>query len=155
RPLPSANSARLTLPAAKAGDDGARLRCVVSNSFGSVKSVSATLRVLALRSPVQAGRLLPGLAYDYFEGRWDHLPPFDELKPARRGTVAGLALPPSGRRDHFGLACRGFLEVRRDGAYSFWLGASGPCKLFVGGAEVAGTGNSSGNRGSSGVVGLK
>jgi uncharacterized repeat protein (TIGR03806 family) len=153
-PIPGATAARLTLSSVQLGDSGRRLRCVVSNRFGSVKSPAAVLRVLALRPAQQPPRCRPELKYEYFEGTWDYLPVFAELKPRRKGTTAGPRLVPETAREHFGLAYCGFFEADKDGAYTFWLGSSGHAKLFVGETEVVAT-SPHGRRLASGVIGLK
>jgi glucose/arabinose dehydrogenase len=44
-PIPGANSATLNIPATVLSDNGARFRCLVENSFGTVTSTEATLTV--------------------------------------------------------------------------------------------------------------
>jgi glucose/arabinose dehydrogenase len=51
-PVPGANTNIYTIASALASDDGAQFRCVVSNSYGSVTSVVATLSVTSVSGPV-------------------------------------------------------------------------------------------------------
>jgi hypothetical protein len=49
--IPGANAFDYVLETARVGDDGAQFRCVITNSYGSVTSATATLSVLADTTP--------------------------------------------------------------------------------------------------------
>jgi uncharacterized repeat protein (TIGR03806 family) len=155
KPVPGADAAEYTLASARQADDGAEFRCLVSNAIGRTRSARAALHVLAPRPADAPDSVLPGLNYSYFEGQWDYLPPFDLLEPVKTGAADRFDAAPRGRDEHFGLAFDGFLEVAREGAYTFRLASDGPAYLFVGGAEAVRLGGAARMREASGSVGLK
>jgi len=73
-----------------------------------------------------------GLLYSYYEGKWDKLPDFDQLKVLSSGVatdfwVSDYAL----REDHFGYVFTGSILVEEDGLYVFRSSADDASKLFV------------------------
>jgi uncharacterized repeat protein (TIGR03806 family) len=155
KPLPGAVTPSYTIPSPGAADQGARFQCMVSNNLGRTRTRSAALWLTDLRPATQSTAVLPGLQAEYFEGRWDHVPDLAGLTPTATGTASTFDLSPRLRDEDFALVERGFLQVPRDGAYTFSLTASGAGRLFVAGAEVAVTGPGSSPREHSGAVGLR
>ncbi|MFN3484702.1 MAG: PA14 domain-containing protein [Planctomycetota bacterium] len=88
------------------------------------------------RDPDDPGGTRPGVAFEYFEGSWGKLPDFDALKPAASGVSAGFDLKPLRRRDHVGLRFRGYVEVPRDGLYTFTTTSDDGSRLRIGSAVV-------------------
>jgi uncharacterized repeat protein (TIGR03806 family) len=154
RPIPGATSPVFTATSPRPADDGAVFDCVVSNRFGSTRSRAATLWLTELRPAAAVAGTLPDMTCAYYEGRWDHLPDFAALKPVWTKTTGGFALAPRRRQQDFAFVYRGLIEVPRDGAYTFYVKASGHYRLLVDSAEVvAGGSNPGGER--SGAVGLR
>jgi hypothetical protein len=107
-----------------------------------------------LRSPENpAGPLKEGLAYDYFEGTWKELPDFSALQPDGKGTaeafdlsklrrdarftpLKGVVLSKKVREDEFALRFTGYLDVPREGLYTFTTHSDEGSKLFIGSEEV-------------------
>jgi hypothetical protein len=79
---------------------------------------------------------VPGLAYEYYEGTWNELPDFDKLTPAAKGTTAAFDLSPCKRQEQIGLRLRGFLQVPKDGVYTFYTVSDDGSKLYIGKTEV-------------------
>jgi sialate O-acetylesterase len=75
----------------------------------------------------------PGLDYDYFVGKWSALPDFESLKIERTGVVDSLTLAASPVSTQFALRFRGYLQVPRDGDYTFLLKSDDGAKLFLDG----------------------
>ena len=73
-----------------------------------------------------------GLNYSYYEGIWDKLPDFDQLKAISNGVatdfwVSDYAL----REDHFGMVFTGNIMVQDDGLYIFRSRSDDACKLYI------------------------
>jgi uncharacterized repeat protein (TIGR03806 family) len=136
-PIPGAQATELVLDNVQASDDGARIRCVVTNKLGISKSARAALMVAKPRPAAKLGDTTPGLHYEYAEDRCDTLPALDTWKAQASGSVAGFDLAPRSRDRDFAFIFRGFIDVPKDGAYTFHLASSGTAKLFVAGSEVA------------------
>jgi alpha-L-rhamnosidase len=75
---------------------------------------------------------LNGLNFDYFEGRWENIPDFQEMKPLNRGRINGFN--PSEIKeteDYWGIRFHGFVEIPRDGLYQFSTISDDGSRLFV------------------------
>jgi mono/diheme cytochrome c family protein len=76
------------------------------------------------------------LKFAYYEGSWDNLPDFDQLKPRLEGTSAGFDLGLALRSSDFALKFDGFLRIDRDGEYRFHLTSDDGSKLWIDGRLV-------------------
>ncbi|OGD27652.1 MAG: hypothetical protein A2V57_10730 [Candidatus Aminicenantes bacterium RBG_19FT_COMBO_65_30] len=89
--------------------------------------------------PLAASEAVPdkkGLAFEYFEGRFEKLPDFAALKAARTGTAGRPGLAVANDKDEFALRFRGFVRVPRTGVYVFYLSSDDGSKLSVAGKEI-------------------
>jgi hypothetical protein len=75
--------------------------------------------------------LQPGLNYAYYEGRWDRLPDFEKLVPVVTGTVPELGLKAQKRPEDFGFRFSGYLDVPKDGLYTFYLTSDDGSRLLI------------------------
>jgi signal transduction histidine kinase len=72
-----------------------------------------------------------GLDYRVYEGRWERLPEFGQLKPARRGAVANFGLNVQSRVNNVGMEFRGYVEVPSDGLFTFATVSDDGSRLFI------------------------
>jgi len=84
----------------------------------------------------QPARTAPGLAFEFYQGAWDTLPPFDDLTPVETGVVDAVDIEPYKGSDHFALRFTGYIRVPRDGMYTFHLGSDDGSRLTVAGKLV-------------------
>lgn len=84
-----------------------------------------------------AARRGPRLAYATFNGAWAKLPDFASLTAAHTGTVADFDLSVAQRKDNYAVRFTGFLQVPRDGSYTFNIGSDDGSRLLVDGRAVA------------------
>jgi len=98
----------------------------------------------------------PGLRCRYFEGAWPALPDFAALKPASEKVVdrIGLEVIPT-PAEAFGLEFSGYLEVPKDGVYSFSLQANDGANLYIDGVEIVNNDGSHKTVTRSGMAGLR
>lgn len=82
---------------------------------------------------------LEDVEYRLYTDKWEVLPRFDDLKPAKAGSVASQSfdLAVTDRNDHFGVVFTGVLKVPTDGEYTFVLDSDDGSRLFVGGKQIA------------------
>ena len=99
--------------------------------------------------------LVPGLRYDYYEGRWEALPDFAKLTPAASGTVGAVTLAPRQREEGFAFRFTGYLDVKAAGRYTFHLGSDDGSRLTVDGKVVVDNDGLHGFVRRSGAVDLK
>lgn len=78
----------------------------------------------------------PNLRFAAYEGAWNSVPNFDELKPYKQGEAAGLDLNVAGRENNFGVRFEGFLNLNRAGHYTFHLGSDDGSVLLVDGRKL-------------------
>ena len=80
--------------------------------------------------------LVNGLNYRYFEGgegaSWKRLPDFNRLKPLKTGTVTNFDLSVIINSNSVGAEFTGYVEVPRDGLYTFSTISDDGSELFVG-----------------------
>ncbi len=77
-----------------------------------------------------------GLAYEYFEGRFDKLPDLATLTAARTGTYGRPTVAAAADKDEFVLRFEGFLRAPRAGVYVFYLASDDGSRLSVAGREI-------------------
>lgn len=74
----------------------------------------------------------PGLRYEYYEGEMGtKLPDFDALKPASTGVTDEFSLGMCKRLEGIGLRFTGYLDVRKEGDYTFHLASDDGSRLYV------------------------
>jgi mono/diheme cytochrome c family protein len=70
-------------------------------------------------------------SYSYYEGSWDRLPDFAQLKPMTTGRAEGFELSVARRAGNFALRFEGYLKTDRAGSYRFHLTSDDGSKLFL------------------------
>ncbi len=73
-----------------------------------------------------------GVAYQYFEGKWDSIPNFKKLRASQTGVADkdfNFSKLPS--KTNFALLFEGRLEVKEDGYYTFGIDADDGAKLYL------------------------
>ncbi|MEX2186338.1 MAG: PA14 domain-containing protein [Pirellulales bacterium] len=71
------------------------------------------------------------LRYAYYEGGWDNIPNFDRMEPVSTGNASSFGLGPERRKDQFGLRFDGFLSIKEEGRYRFWLTSDDGSRLTI------------------------
>lgn len=99
---------------------------VESRTFKPAVPVPASAKALAKK----------GLAYEYFEGRFDKLPDFAALKAVRSGTAARPDIAAASDKDEFALRFKGFIRIPETGVYVFYVNSDDGSKLSVAGQEI-------------------
>jgi membrane-associated protease RseP (regulator of RpoE activity) len=98
----------------------------------------AKLAELEQAEPIPDEGMIPGLAFEGFDGKWDQLPNFDELKPVKTGwaetPTAEAYKTASG--DHYALRFAGFLKIPREGLYTFYTSSDDGSRFKIGSEVV-------------------
>ncbi len=84
----------------------------------------------------QGHKVPPNMRFAYFEGNWNDVPEFGEMKPVTTGAVSGFDLSVGKRQNDFGMRFTGFLQVEKPGQHQFWIGSDDGSRLFIDGQEV-------------------
>ena len=73
-----------------------------------------------------------GLYYKYYEGQWDTIPRFNELRPNKTGKINAFTLESvKPREDYFGIYFYGFIKIEESGTYTFYLTSDDGSKLAI------------------------
>jgi alpha-L-fucosidase len=97
---------------------------------------TATFSRVEAEPGVQVADASNGVQYKYFEGKWESLPDFSTLTPAREGVLPNFALPPKRTAENYGAEYTGYIMVPRSGVYIFYTTSDDGSKLYVGGKLV-------------------
>jgi len=81
----------------------------------------------------------PGLAYGIYPGEWTELPDLSALKPTLTGHSPDLNASAQGFT-RYAVVSDGFIDIRADGGYTFYLLDADGARLVIDGKEVAKTG---------------
>ncbi len=81
----------------------------------------------SFHDPIQAGNLLPGLKYRYFEG----------MKLVGAGIATAVNFSPRKRAMDYGLSFDGYLDIPNDGGYTFLLTSNDHGRLEIDGKVIA------------------
>jgi hypothetical protein len=98
--------------------------------------VLETKEAVTFRRADNPGTVAKGLQYEYYEGDWKKLPDLNALPALKTGTVPGFDLSVKNRPDGFAIRYSGYVDVPRDGVYTFSLASNDGSKLFIGTREL-------------------
>jgi len=80
---------------------------------------------------VDFSKLKSGLAYNLYEGKFQRLPDFYEIKPSRSGSIRNVVFPEGTPVYDFGLTYNGYIMIDRNGLYEFFLTSDDGSKLSI------------------------
>ena len=97
-----------------------------------------------------------GLRFKYYEGRWEKLPDFGNLKIKGNGRCYSFDLKEARQREEFyGVVFSGFLKLKKKGEYTFYTISDDGSKLYVDGKLVVDNDGFHGAQEESGSIELK
>lgn len=86
-------------------------------------SVSIRPATISSRAAFSGENLQPGLKYDFYDGDFKEVPPFDSVEPQRSGIVDQINLERlmDGQQDRFAIRLSGYVSLPKDALYRFVL----------------------------------
>jgi alpha-L-fucosidase len=109
---------------------------VSARCFRGGKPVSGVEKMTFKRvKPVLSVKLMnadSGIAFAYFEGNWDNIPAFGKIHALKRGIVRNFDLSPRKEIEHFGFEYRGYIQIPKDGMYTFYTESDDGSRLYLG-----------------------
>jgi signal transduction histidine kinase len=86
----------------------------------------------------QAGQTnwVKGLTYRCYEGDWHQVPDYEKMVPVKSGTASNLNLEILTRTELAGVQFKGYVEIPREGIYTFYCTSDDGCRVNVGQQEV-------------------
>ncbi len=104
---------------------------VKAGAFRARKRVSP-YTVKSFDRDYDADRKINGLKYSYYEGNWDNLPEFGDLKPIKEGKTFRVDLNDfSTREEYFGIMYSGEIKISESGDYTFFLSSNDGSSLYI------------------------
>jgi hypothetical protein len=152
--VPDASSPRYTTPLSLRETTLVRARAARGGVLADEIS-SAQYRFLDPTPAVDPGTVEAGLRYEYFEGRWNRTREMASLEPLARGTIDAFTFDPRKRDDEFGFHFSGYIQVPRDGLYTFTTRTDDGSTLYVGDTLVVDNDGLHGRRDVAGSVALR
>lgn len=73
-----------------------------------------------------------GVKYSYYEGDWDSLPNFNNLKSVKEGVLPNFDFAPKREVERFGFEYNGHIKVPVNGVYVFYTASDDGSKLYIG-----------------------
>ncbi|MSQ94774.1 MAG: cytochrome c1 [Gemmataceae bacterium] len=71
------------------------------------------------------------MKYSYYEGAWKNLPDFAKLKPIATGEASDFDLGAARRTNNCALRFEGYLDIEKDGTYSFHVTSDDGSRLWI------------------------
>jgi hypothetical protein len=81
-----------------------------------------------------------GLNYKYYHAQVMDVDDLDRLKPLETGVIPTFTLDKRIREDYFGYIYAGYLDIPRDGIYTFSVKVNDRCMLYLDGKPFLGGG---------------
>jgi signal transduction histidine kinase len=125
----------------RTGTDAAGLRRAEvtpsrSADFGFVLISSGIGMPLATATQAGATRFVNGLDYACYAVDGEVLPDFSQLAAIKTGVVSNFDVSVMSRSEHVGLQFAGYLQIPRDGLYTFYLTSDDGSQLFIDGPRT-------------------
>ena len=157
------------------GESFARVNSSVTDVLGLVKGVyifqlevisinndtaRATVKITVnnkngLLAAVDAGNVVSGLEYSYYEDEaYRVLPDFNLEAPIKKGSVETFDNSVANRSNLFALNFRGYINIPKDGEYTFYTFSDDGSDLYIDGIKVVDNDGVHYNREKSGTIGL-
>ncbi|MEZ0324828.1 MAG: chitobiase/beta-hexosaminidase C-terminal domain-containing protein [Fimbriimonas sp.] len=93
----------------------------------------ARLEVGFAAIPTKSEAVAAGIVGEFFAGKFDTVPDFGSLKPARTFTLAQFGLgEPNPPEETYAMRLSGVIEIPTDGVYRFWTGSDDGSTLRIG-----------------------
>ena len=109
-------------------------RLVLALTLSSISE--KTLQKVKLKQSIKKIKnLIKGLKFNYYENngkRWSTLQNFNTLKPVYSGITKDINLSPAKRDSDFGLTFSGFILIKQNGIYTFYLNSDDGSHLYIG-----------------------
>jgi predicted alpha-1,2-mannosidase len=99
-------------------------------------SINIELKKAVLNEPVGKLKVKQGLAYDYFERFFVTTDDLDSTEPLLSGITDVFSIKNAPKQTYYGYRFHGYIEVPKDGIYTFFLISNDGSRLFIDGKEL-------------------
>ena len=77
------------------------------------------------------GQLKPGINYSFYSGTFRLVNEMNELEPEKTGIISTFSLEPKESETFFGFDFKAYLQIPKDGLYTFYLKTNDGGKMFL------------------------
>jgi predicted alpha-1,2-mannosidase len=98
--------------------------------------VTIEFKKAVLSEPAGNVKVKQGLAYDYFERFFVTTADLDVCKPLISGITDQFSIKIAPRENYYGYRFQGYIDVPKDGIYTFFLASNDGSRLFIDGNEL-------------------
>jgi alpha-L-fucosidase len=113
---------------------------VSARCFREGKPVSgAGTRIFRKAEPIPGIKVekpIPGIRYSYYEGNWDSIPDFKQLKPIKEGNLDNFSLGPKASKEYYGFCFNGHILIPSDDVYLFYTDSDDGSILWIDGKKI-------------------
>lgn len=130
---PSLNSKTYQAPITISNTTTLKVRYFNTKNGAASNTWQQVYRKVTLLEPVAMPTAKPGMAYRFYEGKFQTLPNFKTLTPLRTGTVQdfNVELLAGSRTDHYAIVYEGFVDIPADDLYYFYTRSDEGSKLYI------------------------
>ncbi len=128
--IPTINSTLYQGPITLHESAALRVRCYRNGKVASGLAEKTFIKATP-KPAATVHNLQPGLRYAYYEGEWDALPDFDQLKAVKKGVVANFTFSPWQQEERFGFVYWGYIRIPEDGLYVFYTASDDGSRLSI------------------------
>jgi predicted phosphodiesterase len=117
--------------------DSAQLKAKLFSLDGAASSSTQSVEFTKLKMlpaiRINRSILSAGLLYSYYEGAYKKLPAFSSMTPVKKGILKSfdLDIVKGNRLNQFAMLIDGFVDVKDDGLYQFYLTSDDGCNLYI------------------------
>ena len=130
-------------------------RAYMPDGIEKSSEIMTVYRQLIPRIPDNPENLFPGLVYRYYEKELRKMPDFSKLAPLESGTVKTFDIGVRKQDEIPVLYFTGFIEIPRDGLYTFYTDSDAGSMLYIGDNVVVSNDGLHGLEEKSGKIALK
>lgn len=106
-------------------------RCFIAGKPVSA-SRSATFSKVTPNPSLRIENADPGLKYSYYEGNWQNLPDFNNLKPVSTGIIKNIdVVSKSRKKEYYGFQFAGYIRISEEGVYRFYTNSDDGSNLYI------------------------
>jgi alpha-L-fucosidase len=132
---------------------------VAARCFRDGKPVSGVstkiIRKIEPTPDVKVAKVIPGIYYSYYEGDWDSVPEFRNIKALKEGTRENFIILPKAAKEYYGFSFRGYIKVPANDIYAFSTNSDDGSNLWIDGKIVVNNDGLHSNQEREAVIGLK
>jgi len=110
---------------------------ITARCFRDGKAVSAPVadsftKVVPNKAEKDAA-VKPGLKYEYFEGSWDKMPDFTQLKSVKTGVQKSIDVKNKLKDEYYAIEFTGYIKIAKDDVYKLFIESDDGSNLYIDG----------------------